>query len=68
MLKFLCLPSYFYELEYLPSSKEMAVNGKGTDQDKAHLSNIYTDVSECCNAVQVSTHTMPLIRPECILI
>lgn len=44
ILKFLCLPSYFYELEYLPSPKEMAMNGKGTDQDKAHLSNVYTDV------------------------
>jgi hypothetical protein len=48
MLKFLCLPSYFYELEYLPSSKETAVKGKGTDQDKAHLSNVYTDVKEKC--------------------
>ncbi|KAF8702860.1 hypothetical protein HU200_032695 [Digitaria exilis] len=44
VLKFLCLPSYFYELEYLPSSKEMTMNGKGTDQDKNNLSSVYTDV------------------------
>nr|CAB3485281.1 unnamed protein product [Digitaria exilis] len=32
------------KLEYLPSSKEMAMNGKGTDQDKNNLSSVYTDV------------------------
>jgi len=44
VLKFLCLPSYFYELEYLPLSKDMAANGKGTDKDKTNLSNVYGDV------------------------
>ncbi|KAL6651130.1 hypothetical protein ACP70R_010055 [Stipagrostis hirtigluma subsp. patula] len=44
VLKFLCLPSYFYELEYLPSSKEMAGHGKSTEQDNTNLSDVYTDV------------------------
>ncbi|KAF7010241.1 hypothetical protein CFC21_024676 [Triticum aestivum] len=44
VLKFLCLPSYFYELEYLPLSKDMAGHGKGTGQDKVELSDVYTDV------------------------
>ncbi|XP_062226293.1 sphingoid long-chain bases kinase 1-like isoform X2 [Phragmites australis] len=43
VLKFLCLPSYFYELEYLPSPKEMAGHGKSTE-DKTHLSDVYADV------------------------
>ncbi|XP_020200395.1 sphingoid long-chain bases kinase 1 [Aegilops tauschii subsp. strangulata] len=44
VLKFLCLPSYFYELEYLPLSKDMSGHGKGTGQDKVELSDVYTDV------------------------
>lgn len=43
VLKFLCLPSYFYELEYLPMSKEMSGHGKGTELDKFELSDVYTD-------------------------
>ncbi|KAM0915419.1 hypothetical protein ACQ4PT_010831 [Festuca glaucescens] len=44
VLKFLCLPSYFYELEYLPMSEEMSGHGNGTKQDKFALSDVYTDV------------------------
>ncbi|KAL6903783.1 hypothetical protein ACP4OV_004596 [Aristida adscensionis] len=44
VLKFLCLPSYFYELEYLPQSKDMIGNGKSTELDKTYLSDVYTDV------------------------
>uniref|UniRef100_A0A0D9W7Q0 DAGKc domain-containing protein n=1 Tax=Leersia perrieri TaxID=77586 RepID=A0A0D9W7Q0_9ORYZ len=43
ILKFFCLPSYFYELEYLPSSKEMVDHGKGTGQDNG-VSDIYHNV------------------------
>ncbi|KAF0893994.1 hypothetical protein E2562_033782 [Oryza meyeriana var. granulata] len=43
ILKFFCLPSYFYELEYLPSSKEMASHGKGTGQDNV-VSDVYTNI------------------------
>jgi hypothetical protein len=44
ILKFMCLPSYFYELEYLPMSKEMTGHGKSTQHDQTDLSDIYTDI------------------------
>uniref|UniRef100_A0A0E0KTD0 DAGKc domain-containing protein n=1 Tax=Oryza punctata TaxID=4537 RepID=A0A0E0KTD0_ORYPU len=43
ILKFFCLPSYFYELEYLPSLKEMTGHGKGIGQDNV-VSDVYTNV------------------------
>ncbi|BAF15359.1 sphingoid long-chain bases kinase 1 isoform X1 [Oryza sativa Japonica Group] len=43
ILKFFCLPSYFYELEYLPSSKEMTGHGKGIGQEN-FVSDVYTNV------------------------
>lgn len=45
-LKFLCLPKYNFELEYLPTSKVLLeAQGKALDdQDKVDLSDLYTDI------------------------
>ncbi|KAG0457431.1 hypothetical protein HPP92_022271 [Vanilla planifolia] len=45
-LKFLCLPKYKFELEYLPTSKELLESqGMALDeQDGVDLSDLYTDV------------------------
>ncbi|XP_020597540.1 sphingoid long-chain bases kinase 1-like [Phalaenopsis equestris] len=45
-LKFLCLPKYNFELEYLPTSKVLLeAQGKALDdQDKVELSDLYTDI------------------------
>ncbi|XP_010933775.1 sphingoid long-chain bases kinase 1 [Elaeis guineensis] len=45
-LKFLCLPKYNFELEYLPMTKE-AVDSQGKvleDQEKIDMSDLYTDI------------------------
>ncbi|KAK8955605.1 Sphingoid long-chain bases kinase 1 [Platanthera guangdongensis] len=45
-LKFMCLPKYNFELEYLPTSKELLESqGKALDdQDKIELSDLYADI------------------------
>ncbi|XP_065868751.1 sphingoid long-chain bases kinase 1 [Euphorbia lathyris] len=42
-LKFLCLPKYSYELEYLPESKTDR-EGKQSDREVIDMSDLYTDV------------------------
>ncbi|KAK1273178.1 Sphingoid long-chain bases kinase 1 [Acorus gramineus] len=45
-LKFLCLPKYSYELEYLPISKETSdTEGKiSSDHDRVDMHELYTDI------------------------
>ncbi|XP_071719893.1 sphingoid long-chain bases kinase 1-like [Rutidosis leptorrhynchoides] len=46
VLKFLCLPKYSYELEYLPASKEKTDLDRQAlaDKDVVDMSDLYTDV------------------------
>lgn len=46
VLKFLCLPKYSYELEYLPAAKEKADLERRAlaDKDVVDMSDLYTDV------------------------
>ncbi|KAK6912416.1 Diacylglycerol kinase, catalytic domain [Dillenia turbinata] len=46
VLKFLCLPKYSYEVEYLPASKEASdYEGKPLyDREVVDMSNLYTDI------------------------
>ncbi|KAD3336958.1 hypothetical protein E3N88_32478 [Mikania micrantha] len=45
VLKFLCLPKYSYELEYLPASREENLERQAeADKDIADMSDLYTDV------------------------
>lgn len=50
-LKFLCLPKYNYELEYLPVSKELSESdGKVfEDEDGIDMSDLYTDIMRRSN-------------------
>ncbi|XP_009393916.2 sphingoid long-chain bases kinase 1 [Musa acuminata AAA Group] len=45
-LKFLCLPKYSFELEYLPTSKELGNSKEKVleNQDKIVMSDLYTDI------------------------
>ncbi|KAG0484829.1 hypothetical protein HPP92_008908 [Vanilla planifolia] len=44
-LKFLCLPKYSFELEYLPVAKEVQVEPKVfSEQDKLGMSDLYKDI------------------------
>ncbi|WCJ38947.1 long-chain base (LCB) kinase 1 [Euphorbia peplus] len=47
-LKFLCLPKYSYELEYLPESKTER-EGKHSDREVIDMSDLYTDVMKRSN-------------------
>ncbi|KAI3697157.1 hypothetical protein L6452_29953 [Arctium lappa] len=51
VLKFLCLPKYSYELEYLPASKEKGdLERKAlADKDVVDMSDLYTDVMRRSN-------------------
>nr|GLL24887.1 sphingoid long-chain bases kinase 1-like isoform X1 [Ipomoea trifida] len=43
--KFLCLPKYNYEVEYLPASKEATEDGKAlADREVIDMSELYTDI------------------------
>lgn len=50
-LKFLCLPKYSYELEYLPASKEKTdQDGQAlADRDVVDMSDLYTDIMRRSN-------------------
>ncbi|KAJ6850471.1 sphingoid long-chain bases kinase 1-like [Iris pallida] len=49
-LKFLCLPKYSFELEYLPISKEASDNAKvKEDNDKGDMSDLYTEIMRRSN-------------------
>nr|GMD67596.1 sphingoid long-chain bases kinase 1 [Ipomoea batatas] len=44
-LKFLCLPKYNFEVEYLPASKEVTGDGKASaDREVIDMSALYTDI------------------------
>ncbi|KAG8643056.1 sphingoid long-chain bases kinase 1 [Manihot esculenta] len=47
-LKFLCLPKYSYEVEYLPASK-VDREGKQPEREVVDLSDLYTDVMKRTN-------------------
>ncbi|XP_057510367.1 sphingoid long-chain bases kinase 1-like isoform X2 [Actinidia eriantha] len=51
ILKFLCLPKYGFEVEYLPASKEATEHGKkvSADQEIVDLSDLYTDIMRRSN-------------------
>ncbi|XP_022763861.1 sphingoid long-chain bases kinase 1-like [Durio zibethinus] len=42
-LKFLCLPKYNYEVEYLPAAKEDRESKTSTDREVVDMSDLYTD-------------------------
>ncbi|KAG2662824.1 hypothetical protein I3760_16G000200 [Carya illinoinensis] len=43
-LKFLCLPKYNYEVEYLPASKEDVDGNFTTEREVVDISELYTDI------------------------
>jgi hypothetical protein len=43
-LKFLCLPKYSYELEYLPASKEDREGNLSAEREVVDMSELYTDI------------------------
>ncbi|KAG6671349.1 hypothetical protein I3843_16G000200 [Carya illinoinensis] len=43
-LKFLCLPKYNYEVEYLPASKEDGDGNFTTEREVVDISELYTDI------------------------
>ncbi|XVF44630.1 hypothetical protein PTKIN_Ptkin02bG0139300 [Pterospermum kingtungense] len=43
-LKFLCLPKYNYEVEYLPVAKEDRDGKNSTDREVVDMSDLYTDI------------------------
>ncbi|KAK2635132.1 hypothetical protein Ddye_029924 [Dipteronia dyeriana] len=43
-LKFLCLPKYGYEVEYLPASKEDLEGKQSSDREIVDMSELYTDI------------------------
>ncbi|XP_012463741.1 sphingoid long-chain bases kinase 1 isoform X1 [Gossypium raimondii] len=49
-LKFLCLPKYHYEVEYLPAAKEDREGKISTDREVVDMSDLYTDVMRRSNA------------------
>ena len=48
-LKFLCLPKYNYEVEYLPAEKEDQDGKNSTDREVVDMSNLYTDIMRRSN-------------------
>lgn len=50
VLKFLCLPKYSFEVEYLPASKESDHGGKtSSDREIIDMSELYTDIMRRSN-------------------
>ncbi|GAY47483.1 hypothetical protein CUMW_104850 [Citrus unshiu] len=43
-LKFLCLPKYSYEVEYLPASKEDLEGKQSAEREVVDMSDLYTDI------------------------
>ncbi|KAL9351167.1 hypothetical protein Peur_053847 [Populus x canadensis] len=48
-LKFLCLPKYSYEVEYLPASREDRDGKQSAERDIVDMSDLYTDVMRRSN-------------------
>ncbi|XP_021277941.1 sphingoid long-chain bases kinase 1 [Herrania umbratica] len=48
-LKFLCLPKYNYEVEYLPVVKEEREGKNSTDREVVDMSDLYTDIMRRSN-------------------
>ncbi|XVE93000.1 hypothetical protein REPUB_Repub01dG0152300 [Reevesia pubescens] len=48
-LKFLCLPKYNYEVEYLPAAKEDREGKNSTDREVFDMSELYTDIMRRSN-------------------
>ncbi|XWS39638.1 hypothetical protein CRYUN_Cryun18bG0072200 [Craigia yunnanensis] len=48
-LKFLCLPKYNYEVEYLPAAKEDREGKNSTDREVVDMSDLYTDIMRRSN-------------------
>ncbi|KAG6760624.1 hypothetical protein POTOM_037147 [Populus tomentosa] len=48
-LKFLCLPKYSYEVEYLPASREDRDGKQSAERDMVDMSDLYTDVMRRSN-------------------
>ncbi|XVE49662.1 hypothetical protein DITRI_Ditri01bG0099600 [Diplodiscus trichospermus] len=48
-LKFLCLPKYNYELEYLPVAKEDRDSKNSADREVVDMSDLYTDIMRRSN-------------------
>ncbi|XWS68404.1 hypothetical protein CRYUN_Cryun04dG0087200 [Craigia yunnanensis] len=48
-LKFLCLPKYIYEVEYLPAAKEDRDGKNSTDREVVDMSDLYTDIMRRSN-------------------
>ncbi|KAH1031082.1 hypothetical protein J1N35_043256 [Gossypium stocksii] len=49
-LKFLCLPKYYYEMEYLPAAKEDREGKISTDREVVDMSDLYTNIMRRSNA------------------
>ncbi|XVE66424.1 hypothetical protein DITRI_Ditri08aG0079300 [Diplodiscus trichospermus] len=49
LLKFLCLPKYNYEVEYLPAAKEGQEGKNSTDREVVDMSDLYTDIMRRSN-------------------
>lgn len=48
-LKFLCLPKYSYEVEYLPASKENQEGNLSAEREVVDVSDLYTDIMRRSN-------------------
>ena len=48
-LKFLCLPKYSYEVEYLPASKEASEGKASAEREIVDMSDLYTDIMRRSN-------------------